>query len=96
MEKYEINKYLEKFENSFNDLRLALDSEALNAELKTLNEEILQPSGNHTHGVSDGRYRLRLTRRRNGRQSRDNSRFLESEIRIGGEENEKSYEKEFD
>ena len=44
MEKYEINKYLEKFENSVNDLRLALDSEALNAELKTLNEEILQPN----------------------------------------------------
>ena len=44
MEKYEINKYLEKFENSVNDLRLALDSDSLNEELKTLNEQILHPN----------------------------------------------------
>ena len=44
MEKYEINKYLEKFESSVNDLRLALDSDSLNLELKELNEQILQPN----------------------------------------------------
>lgn len=44
LEKYEINKYLEKFENSVNDLRLALDSEALEIELANLNEEMLEPS----------------------------------------------------
>lgn len=44
MEKYEINKYLEKFLNSVNDLRLALDSDTLEKELKRLNEQISQPS----------------------------------------------------
>ena len=44
MEKYEINKYLEKFENSVNDLRLALNSVELNNELQTLNELIMQPN----------------------------------------------------
>ena len=42
MEKYEINKYLEKFENSVNDLKLALNQEELEAELKSLNEEMLK------------------------------------------------------
>ena len=42
MEKYEINKYLEKFENSVNDLKLALNQEELEAELKRLNEEMLK------------------------------------------------------
>ena len=44
MEKYEINKYLEKFLNSVNDLRLALDSDTLEKNLKKLNDEISQPS----------------------------------------------------
>ena len=44
MEKYEINKYLEKFLSSVNDLRLALDSEKLEEELKVLNEQILEPN----------------------------------------------------
>ena len=44
LEKYEINKYLEKFLNSVNDLRLALNSEALEIELASLNEEMLKPS----------------------------------------------------
>lgn len=44
MEKYEINKYLEKFLSSVNDLRLALDSEKLEEELKLLNAQILEPN----------------------------------------------------
>ena len=44
MEKYEINKYLEKFHNSVNDLNLALDSVSLEKKLKELNELILEPS----------------------------------------------------
>ena len=43
MEKYEINKYLEKFANSVNDLRLALDSNKLEEELAELNEKMLDP-----------------------------------------------------
>lgn len=43
MEKYEVNKYLEKFQKSVNDLRLALDSDTLEKELKKLNEEISEP-----------------------------------------------------
>ena len=38
LEKYEINKYLEKFHNSVNDLNLALDSVSLEKKLKELNE----------------------------------------------------------
>jgi peptide chain release factor 2 len=44
LEKYEINKYLEKFHNSVNDLNLALDSVSLEKKLKELNELILEPS----------------------------------------------------
>ena len=44
MEKYEINKYLEKFENSVNDLRLALNSEELEEELKHLNQKMMEPN----------------------------------------------------
>ena len=44
LEKYEINKYLEKFENSVNDLRLALEGKTLELELNRLNEEMLEPS----------------------------------------------------
>lgn len=44
MEKYEVNKYLEKFEKSVQDLHLALNYENLLEELKILNEEILDPS----------------------------------------------------
>ncbi len=43
MEKYEINKYLEKFSTSVNDLRLALDSNALKIRLEELNGLILAP-----------------------------------------------------
>lgn len=42
MEKYEINKYLEKFENSVSDLRVAFNSQLLEERLKELNEEILK------------------------------------------------------
>ena len=41
MEKYEINKYLEKFHNSVNDLNLALDSVSLEKKLKELNEKLI-------------------------------------------------------
>ena len=44
MEKYEINKYLEKFENSVKDLNLALDTITLETRLKELNEQILDPN----------------------------------------------------
>ena len=44
MEKYEINKYLEKFLNSVNDLRLAINVESLEERLRVLNEEISQPN----------------------------------------------------
>ena len=43
MEKYEINKYLEKFNTNVNDLRLALNQNALEERLGELNEMILQP-----------------------------------------------------
>ena len=42
MEKYEINKYLDKFKNSVNDLRVAFNSELLEERLKELNEEIVK------------------------------------------------------
>ena len=42
MEKYEINKYLEKFKSSVDDLRLALNNELLEQRLKELNEEIVK------------------------------------------------------
>ena len=44
MEKYEINKYLEKFLKSVNDLRLAIDIELLENKLKELNDTISQPN----------------------------------------------------
>ena len=43
MEKYEVNKYLEKFANSVNDLRIALDSKKLEEELEVLNKKMLEP-----------------------------------------------------
>ena len=43
MEKYEINKYLEKFSSNVVDLRMALKQEELEAELATLNELMLAP-----------------------------------------------------
>ena len=44
MEKYEINKYLEKFSISVNDLRLALDRDSLNENAKKLNDQVLDPN----------------------------------------------------
>ena len=44
MEKYEVNKYLEKFANSVNDLRMALDSKKLEEELEELNQKMLEPN----------------------------------------------------
>ena len=42
MEKYEINKYLDKFKSSVSDLRLALNAEELESRLKELNDEIVK------------------------------------------------------
>ena len=43
MEKYEINKYLEKFLTSVNDLRLALDESYLKDTIRDLNEQVSAP-----------------------------------------------------
>lgn len=42
MEKYEINKYLEKFNTNVSDLRLALNQEFLEEKLQELNNEIVK------------------------------------------------------